>query len=44
VCLVLALALTAVATISLPLVPNVDIVRVQWDLSNSTDITALNVT
>jgi len=31
-----ALALNAVATVSLPLAPNVDIVRVKWDLSNST--------
>ena len=38
-----ALALNAVATVSLPLVPNVDIVYVRWDLSNSTN-TTFNIT
>ena len=38
-----AVILNAVATVSLPLVPNVDIVYVQWDLSNSTN-TTFNIT
>ena len=38
-----AFVLNAVTTVSLPLVPNVDIVYVQWDLSNSAN-TTFNIT